>query len=146
MSSTPAWYRDAKLGIKIHWGPASVASFAPVGDEDAQGLLRQGGSRALLASNPDGRWYLNSLRLGESTTLHHHKTRFHRDAPYERIAARFNADLEKWNPEEWVDLCREIGVRYVVMAAKDPDGFLNWPSVSVPSESGCTASWYHSQA
>ena len=26
----PTWWSDAKLGIFVHWTPASVAGFAPV--------------------------------------------------------------------------------------------------------------------
>ena len=28
---TPAWWRDAKFGIFIHWGPYSVPAFSQVG-------------------------------------------------------------------------------------------------------------------
>jgi alpha-L-fucosidase len=128
VSVAPEWYRAAKFGIKIHWGPSSVAGFAPRNDVSAEELLAQGGWEPLLRRNPDSRWYLNSLRLSEDETLEHHRKRFHQHASYDRIAARFNADLDRWKPEEWAELCRESGARYVVMAAKDPDGFLAWPS------------------
>jgi alpha-L-fucosidase len=36
----PAWWRDAKLGIFVHWTPASVPAFAPVG-VDMGALLAQ---------------------------------------------------------------------------------------------------------
>ena len=40
----PAWWRDAKLGIFVHWTPASVPGFAPV-DAEIGELLRSGRNR-----------------------------------------------------------------------------------------------------
>jgi len=37
----PAWWLDAKLGIFVHWTPASVPAFAPV-DVDIGELVRSG--------------------------------------------------------------------------------------------------------
>ena len=42
----PAWWRDAKLGIFVHWTPASVPAFAPT-DVDVGELLATGVRDAL---------------------------------------------------------------------------------------------------
>ena len=129
MRSTNAWYRDAKLGIEFHWGPASVAAFSSSEERSVAEILREDGWQKLFENHPDGRWYLNSLRVGRTEAIEHHKRRFSSGVTYEQIAARFNADLQQWDPAEWVDLCKEAGARYVVLAAKDPDGYLLWPSM-----------------
>ena len=51
----PAWWLDAKLGIFVHWTPASVPAFAPV-DVDI-GKLVQSGQRDALAFSPYAEWY-----------------------------------------------------------------------------------------
>ena len=40
----PAWWQDAKLGIFVHWTPASVPAFAPV-DMEIGELLQSGATR-----------------------------------------------------------------------------------------------------
>lgn len=36
----PEWYRDAKFGIFVHWGPFSVLAYAPLGHGDIDQLVR----------------------------------------------------------------------------------------------------------
>ncbi len=132
MSHTvPDWYRNAKLGIMIHWGLPSIPAFAPA----------EGGISELLAAhdwpyyfrnNPYAEWYQNSLRIADSPARAYHRKRFNRFFPYQRLAKRFNDELEKWDPGEWGDFFREVGARYVVMVSKHHDGFLMWPSTSPP--------------
>jgi alpha-L-fucosidase len=40
----------------------------------------------------------------------------------------FNREAQKWNPDEWAELFKEVGARYVVLTAKHSDGFTLWPS------------------
>lgn len=56
----PSWWRDAKLGIFVHWTPASVPAFAAV-DSDLGALLARR-DRAAMAWSPYVEWYQNSLR------------------------------------------------------------------------------------
>jgi alpha-L-fucosidase len=50
----PAWWRDAKLGIFVHWTPASVPAFAPV---DAEiGELLQSEEPDALSRSPYSEW------------------------------------------------------------------------------------------
>ena len=134
MSGIPDWYRDAKLGIKFHWGPAAVAGFSGSDARTVSEMLREDGWDELFRNHPDGRWYLNSLRIGRPDAIGHHKSRFSAGVTYEQLSSRFNADLNRWDPAEWATLCRETGARYLVMAAKDPDGYLFWPSEAPPDQ------------
>jgi alpha-L-fucosidase len=134
------WYRDAKLGIRISWGPASVAAFAPWERGAEHDVLRESGWEELIANYPDSRWYRNSLRLGQRATVDHHRVKFHPKTGYHRLAQRFDADLHRWEVGAWADLFREIGSRYVIMSAKGPDGYLLWPSTTPPSEHSHVAS------
>jgi alpha-L-fucosidase len=40
----------------------------------------------------------------------------------------FNEAVENWNPNEWTNLFKKVGARYVVLTTKHHDGFLLWPS------------------
>jgi alpha-L-fucosidase len=45
---------------------------------------------------------------------------------YERLALNFRA--EKFKPEEWAKLANETGARYLILTAKERDGFCLWNS------------------
>ena len=121
----PAWWRDAKLGIFVHWTPASVAGFAPTGDEIGDRLAS--GMADALAENPYTEWYANSLRFPGSSAARHHHEVWH-DRPYEDFADDFRAGLEQWDPEAWAERFAATGARYVVLVTKHHDGFCLWPS------------------
>ena len=74
----PAWWRDAKLGIFVHWTPASVPAFAPVG-VDMGALLAQRRPDAL-AWSPYAEWYQNSLSFPDSPVAEHHRRGLRRPA------------------------------------------------------------------
>ena len=94
----PAWWRDAKLGIFIHWTPASVPAYAPV-DVDI-GELVQSGRRDALAGVPYTEWYENSLRFPDSPVARHHRA-VYGTRPYTSFAADWEAGLEQWDPDAW---------------------------------------------
>ncbi len=75
----PDWWRDAKLGIFVHWTPASVPGFAPTTDEIGE-LLATGDPRAL-AHSPYSEWYENSMRFPDSPVARHH-AEVYGDRPY----------------------------------------------------------------
>ena len=66
----PAWWRDAKLGIFVHWTPASVPAFAPVDAEIGELLARR--DPQAMAWSPYSEWYENSLRFPDSPAARHH--------------------------------------------------------------------------
>lgn len=121
----PAWWQDAKLGIFIHWVPASVPAFAPVGDEIA-GLMATGRPDAF-AYSPYTEWYENSLRFPNSPVARHHREHYG-DRPYTEFAAEWEAGLDSWDPDAWAARFAATGARYVVLVTKHMDGYCLWPS------------------
>ncbi len=130
----PPWWSDAKLGIFVHWTPASVAGYAPV-DSDIGELLAAADPEAL-AENPYTEWYENSLRFPNSSA-----SRYHRDTfglmPYAELADRYRDGLASWDPDDWARRFAATGARYVVLVTKHHDGFCLWPSaVANPHRDG----------
>ncbi len=121
----PAWWSDAKLGIFVHWTPASVPAFAPV-DVDI-GALVQAGQRDALASCPYAEWYENSLRFPDSPAARHHRE-VYGARPYAEFAGEWEAGLESWDPQEWARRFAATGARYVVLVTKHMDGYCLWPT------------------
>ncbi|MFZ4519659.1 MAG: alpha-L-fucosidase [Microthrixaceae bacterium] len=121
----PAWWRDAKLGIFVHWTPASVPGWAPV-DSHIGDLLGAGRSDAL-ADNPYTEWYENSLRFPDSPASRHHRATYG-TKPVEEFAAEWEAALDEWDPDAWAAEFAATGARYVVLVAKHHDGWCLWPT------------------
>jgi alpha-L-fucosidase len=121
----PTWWQDAKLGIFVHWTPASVPAFAPVG-VDMNELLASGRADAL-AEAPYAEWYENSLRFPDSPVARHHRG-VYGDRPYERFATDWEAGLDQWDPEAWAARFAATGARHVVLVAKHADGYCLWPT------------------
>ena len=84
----PAWWRDAKLGIFVHWTPASVPGFAPV-DDDVTAMVQSGDRRAM-GWSPYTEWYENSLRFPDSPVARHHRGDYG-TRPYRDFAADWEA-------------------------------------------------------
>jgi alpha-L-fucosidase len=121
----PAWWLDAKLGIFVHWTPASVPAFAPV-DADV-GAMVKSGRRDAFAYSPYAEWYENSLRFPDSPVARHHREVWN-NRPYEAFADDFVAGLEQWDPDEWAARFAATGARYVVFVSKHMDGYCLWPT------------------
>lgn len=121
----PTWWSDAKLGIFVHWTPASVPGWAPV-DSNIGKLLAAGAPDAL-AESPYTEWYENSLRFpGSSVSRHHHET--YGDKAYADFAGEYCEGLASWDPDEWARRFAATGARYVVLVAKHHDGWCLWPT------------------
>jgi alpha-L-fucosidase len=121
----PAWWRAAKLGIFVHWTPASVAGFAPAHGD--YGELLTSGRRDAFSYSPYTEWYQNSLRFPGSPVAQHHAEVWG-DRPYEAFAADFEVGLATWDPEAWARAFADTGAGYVVLVAKHHDGWCLWPS------------------
>ena len=121
----PAWWQDAKLGIFVHWTPASVPAFAPV-DVDVAELIRTG-RRDAFGWSPYTEWYENSMRFPDSPVSRHHRETYG-DRPYAEFAADWEAGLEQWDPGEWATRFAATGARYVVLVTKHHDGYCLWPT------------------
>lgn len=94
----PEWYRKAKFGIFIHWGIYSVPAFA-------------------------NEWYSRNMYIKDSVEYQHHIETYgkHTEFGYKDFIPMFTAD--RFNADEWADLFRAAGARYVVPVAEHHDGF-----------------------
>lgn len=125
----PGWFKDAKFGIFIHWGPYSVPGYAPKVDirelweKVKAGQMRQEEASAM---NPYAEWYWDNMKYENGPTWKYHREHYGKDFEYDDFIPMFKA--EKWNPEEWTHLFEEIGAKYVVLTTKHCDGFSLWSS------------------
>ncbi|MDT8390177.1 MAG: alpha-L-fucosidase [Lentisphaeria bacterium] len=113
----PEWFRDEKFGIYTHWGPYTVPAYG--GDSDALTGNRGGYNSA---------WYpRNMYQNGHPCAIHHEKTYGHpREFGYKDLIPLFTA--EKFDPDEWVEIFRDSGARFVGPTAQLHDGFALWDS------------------
>lgn len=103
----PKWFQDAKFGIYFHWGVYSVPAFG---------------------SEWYPRWmYIDTLVWGEQYYNHHRETFGTQDKfGYKDFIPMFKA--EKFNADEWADLFRRSGAKFVGPVAEHCDGFSMWDS------------------
>ncbi len=122
---TPAWWRDAKLGVMMHWSLSSVPAWAPR-DSDILKLLRDRPLDAL-SLTPYAEWYENSLKFPGGPTASHH-ARTWGERPYATFQAEFEHALAGWSPDPMLDLVAASGARYFVPVTKHHDGYCLWPT------------------
>ena len=119
----PEWYRDAKLGIFIHWGLYSVPAWArPLGE------LGKVDWNIWFANNPYAEWYMNTLRIEGSPTQACHRKTYGAEFDYLDFIPEFNEQVKKWDPNQMAEVFKDVGARYVVLTTKHHDGFTLWPS------------------
>ena len=105
----PQWFSDAKLGIFIHWGVYSVPAWASL-----EGYAE---------------WYYRGLMTNDDRKDFQERI-YGKDFRYEDFAPMWKAEL--WNPNEWADLFKKSGAKYVLLVSKHHDGFCLWPSKYAP--------------
>ncbi|MFN8241816.1 MAG: alpha-L-fucosidase [Bacteroidales bacterium] len=113
----PSWFEDAKFGIFIHWGLYSVPAYSPT-VRDGVGIYER-----------YAEWYWR--RWKEDSKIQHYFTDFHnrvygKDFKYQDFVRYFRAEL--FNPDDWADLFRKAGAKYVVLTSKHHEGYTLWPS------------------
>lgn len=110
----PEWFNEAKFGIFIHWGVYSVPAYRPLSDR-------------LYASYAE--WYYARV-LGDHENGGHefHVKNYGEDFEYRDFAPHFKAEL--FDPDQWANLFRRSGAKYVVLTSKHHDGFSLWPTES----------------
>jgi alpha-L-fucosidase len=99
----PDWFRDAKFGIFIHWGPYSVPAF---GNE----------------------WYSRNMYQPGKPEFEHHRQTY---GPQSEFGYKDFIPLltgEHFDPDAWAALFREAGAQYVVPVAEHHDGFAMYRS------------------
>jgi alpha-L-fucosidase len=94
----PDWYRTLKFGIFIHWGIFSVPAFK-------------------------NEWYSRNMYVQGTEEFEHHVKTYgeHKDFGYKDFIPLFKA--ERFHPEEWAELFKEAGAKYVIPVAEHHDGF-----------------------
>jgi alpha-L-fucosidase len=93
-----SWWRDAKFGMFIHWGPYAVAG------GEYRGKTIDGWVGA--------EWIMNDAKIPIKE--------------YEEFARQFVPT--NFNAEDYAKLMKETGVKYVVITSKHHDGFALWDS------------------
>ena len=88
------WWRDAKFGLFIHWGPAALG----------------GGDISWCRKGPE--------RIGDHQTVVEPKIPAE---VYDAFYRQFNPTL--YNAREWVAIAQAAGMKYLVLTAKHHDGF-----------------------
>jgi alpha-L-fucosidase len=124
--AVPQWFRDAKLGIFVHWSLSSVPAFAPVGPDPFE-LARTHGWAHAFSHSPYAEWYQNSLSIAGSPVADYHAANYS-NGPYHEFGPAFVAASSGWNALRWGDLFAAAGARYCVMVTKHHDGFCLWPT------------------
>jgi alpha-L-fucosidase len=124
----PQWYEDAKLGIFIHWGPASVPAYAfgpPLQPGELEDVMFGESQRKEM---PYAEWYLHAMNYPDTETARHHKATYG-DAPYTDFQPTFEEHVNQgWDPDAWAELFYKAGAKYVVLVTKHHDGYTLWPS------------------
>lgn len=115
----PDWFRDAPLGIFIHWGAYSVPAWA----EPTAELGAIADDLGWFAHNPYAEWYFNTSRIEGSPAAEHHRE-VHGDAPYDDFLDQW--DPSAFDPAAWADLFRRAGADYVIPTTKHHDGITLW--------------------
>lgn len=96
--TVPQWFRDAKLGIFIHWGVYSVPAFS-------------------------NEWYARNMYQQGSAEYEHHRETWGDQSHfgYKDFIPMFTA--ENFNADDWVELFKQAGAQYIVPVAEHHDGF-----------------------
>ncbi len=99
----PEWFTDGKFGIFIHWGVYAVPAF-------------------------DSEWYPRNMYWKDGHVYKHHRDTWGPQDKfgYKDFIPMFKA--EKFNAEEWADLFKKAGAKYVVPVAEHHDGFSMYDS------------------
>lgn len=108
----PAWWRKAKIGMWLHWGPQSIGE--------------------------DGDWYAKWIYMpqhawgGYTRVYPHHLERVGHpsETGYKDMLPRWKAG--KWDPEKLMALYKRAGARYVIGQGMHHDNFDLWNSKYQP--------------
>ncbi|KAF7492769.1 Tissue alpha-L-fucosidase [Sarcoptes scabiei] len=97
----PSWFDESKIGIFIHWGVFSVPSY---GSE----------------------WFWEHWKQKDFNITYFMMKNYRPGFTYADFANDFRAEF--FDPEEWADIFKRSGARYVVLTSKHHEGYTLWPS------------------
>lgn len=114
----PQWFTDAKFGIFIHWGVYSVPAWAPANAD-------------ISVYDKYAEWYWDRINGRVDNKVNqffkdYHEKMYGKNFKYQDFAAQFKAEL--FDPDQWADIFKESGAKYVVLTSKHHEGFTLWPS------------------
>ncbi len=98
LAAAKKWFREAQYGMMAHWGLYSLIGGEWKGKRMAQSLI--------------GEWAQQYFRIP--------------NAEYGALAKSFNPQL--FNADEWVQIARDAGMKYLVFTSKHHDGFAMYHS------------------
>ena len=106
---TPTWFKDAKFGIFVHWGPYSVPAYKTVNN-------RLFGSYA--------EWYYSTVYGNYGNDIDDFHKRVYGDIDYHKMAEQFKAEL--FDANEFARIIKDSRAKYVIITSKHHDGFCMW--------------------
>jgi alpha-L-fucosidase len=119
---TPEWWRDAKFGAWAHWDPQSMPE--------------------------DGDWYARGMYQEGSRQYRYHTNHFGFPSEYGYKDIAHNWVIDRWHPNELMDLYVEMGARYFMAMGNHHDNFDNfnskyqpWNSVRVGPKMDIVGTW-----
>jgi alpha-L-fucosidase len=98
----PAWFQDAKFGLSMHWGLYAVPAH-------------------------QSEWYVRHM-YGTPEIVSWHQEHF---GPQDKFGYKDFIPMftcEKFDPNDWAELFKQAGARYIMPAAEHHDGFALWDS------------------
>ena len=104
--TVPDWWREAKFGAWSHWDPQSMPE--------------------------QGDWYARGMYIQGSNQYNYNLQNFGHPSEYGYKDICHNWVIDKWNPEELINLYIEMGARYFVAMGVHHDNFDCWNSTYQP--------------
>lgn len=120
--NVPQWWREAKFGAWSHWDPQSMPE--------------------------QGDWYARGMYIEGSPQYQYHVENFGHPSEYGYKDICHNWVIDKWNPDELMDLYVEMGARYFMAMGVHHDNFdcydskyQPWNSVNVGPKKDIVGIW-----
>lgn len=113
----PEWFNQKKFGIFIHWGAYSVPAYG------SEWYPRQ-----MYMDTANFNAQLNTGKMGPSKEYLHHKKNWgdQKQFGYKDFIPMFKG--ENFNADEWIDIFKNAGAKYVIPVADHHDGFAMYKS------------------